>query len=287
MNRKLITVNGYGQIKRLELIFHKFWVFLKRDFLIASSYKFAFFWDAAGIIGTLLTFFFIGELFKNSHVPLLDQYGGDYFAFVIIGVAFSSYLGSALGHFGGVIGTEQGLGTIEALIMTPTKISTILIGSSVWNLLFTTLRVAAYLLVGIFFFHLRLNTTSIMASVTVLILSLVPFISLGIISASFMLAFKRGDPFSYLFDNASRFLAGAFFPVAVFPLFFKKLSSFVPLTYSLRALREILLSEGTVRDVWFDLFILLVFSLILFPISLKCFKAALRIAKRDGSLCQY
>ena len=269
------------------MIFHKLWVFLKRDFLITSSYKFAFFWDAAGIIGTLLTFFFIGELFKDSHVPLLDQYGGDYFAFVIIGVAFSSYLGSALGNFSGMIGSEQELGTIEALIMTPTKISTILVASSVWNLLFTTFRVAVYLLVGVLLFHLRLNITNLTATVTVLILSLVPFISLGIISASFVLAFKRGDPISFLFHGASRFLAGTFFPIAVLPLFFKKLSAFVPLTYSLRALRETLLSEGTLKDAWLDLSVLLLFSIILFPISLKCFKTALRIAKQQGTLSHY
>ena len=269
------------------MLFEKVWLFLKRDFLTTSSYKFAFFWDAAGIIGTILTFFFIGELFKNSHVPLLDQYGGDYFSFVIIGVAFSSYLGSALGNFGGVIGNEQGLGTMEALIMTPTRVSTILVAGSVWNLLFTTLRVACYLLVGIFFFHMDLKMTNLPAIITILTLSMIPFISLGIISASFILAFKRGDPISFLFHGASKFLAGAFFPLGILPLWFKKLSLFIPLTYSLRALREVLLAEGTMKELWPELAVLLLFSIILFPISLKCFNMALKMAKQQGSFCQY
>jgi len=272
---------------RLKLIFEKLWVFLKRDFLTASSYKFGFFLDAVGIIGAMLTFFFIGELFKNTHIPLLDQYGGDYFSFVIIGVAFSSYLGSALSNFGGVIGVEQGMGTMEALIMTPTRISTILIGGSIWNLIFTSLRVTFYLLVGVFLFHMKLKVINLTAIAAILILSLAPFISLGIMSASLILAFKRGDPVSFLFDGASKFLAGAFFPVAILPLWIKKLSAFIPLTYSLRALRDVLLAQGTLRDVWCDLSILLLFSIILFPISLKCFKLALRVAKQQGSFCQF
>ena len=269
------------------MLFEKLWVFLKRDFLTASSYKFGFFLDAVGIIGAMLTFFFIGELFKNSHIPLLEQYGGDYFSFVIIGVAFSSYLGSALSNFGGVIGVEQGMGTMEALIMTPTRISTILIGGSIWNLIFTSFRVVFYLLAGVFLFNMKVKFINLTAVAAILVLSLVPFISLGIISASLILAFKRGDPIAFLFDGASKFLAGTFFPVAVLPLWIKKISAFVPLTYSLRALRETLLSQGTLRDVWYDLSILLLFSIILFPISLKCFKLALKVAKKEGSFCHY
>lgn len=269
------------------MVFEKVCVFLKRDFLTISSYKFAFFWDAAGIIGTMLTFFFIGELFKNSYVPSLGQYGGNYFSFVIIGVAFSSYLGSALGNFGGVIGNEQELGTMEALIMTPTRISTVLLAGSLWNVLFTTIRVAFYLLLGVLFFNMNLKGINFLALITVLTLSLVPFISLGIISASFILAFKRGEPISFLFHGASKLLAGAFFPIAILPLWFKKLSILIPLTYSLRALRGILLAQSTWRDLAPDLLVLLLFSVILFPFSLKCFKVALKVAKRQGSLVYY
>lgn len=269
------------------MVFEKIWVFLKRDFLTTSSYKFAFFWDAAGIIGTMLTFFFIGELFKNSQVPSLNQYGGNYFSFVIIGIAFSSYLGSALGNFGGLIGNEQELGTMEALIMTPTRISTILVAGSLWNILFTTIRVAFYLLVGVFFFNMNLGGINFLALITALTLSLIPFISLGVISASFILVFKRGDPISFLFHGASKLLAGAFFPIAILPLWFKKLSLFIPLTYSLRALRGVLLTQGTWKDLAPDLLVLLFFSIILFPISLQCFKVSLRMAKRRGSLVYY
>jgi len=269
------------------LAFEKIWVFFKRDFLTATSYKFAFFWDAAGIIGVMLTFFFIGQLFKNTQVPLLDQYRGDYFSFVIIGVAFSSYLGSALGNFGGLIGSEQERGTIEALIMTPTKMSTILVAGSVWNILFTTIRVAFYLLLGVLFFKMDLKGINFLALIAALSLSLIPFVSLGAISASFILALKKGDPISFLFHGASKFLAGAFFPIAILPLWFKKLSALIPLTYSLRALRGVLLVHGTWRDLFPDLLALLVFSVILFPLSVGCFNVSLKMAKQRGSLVHY
>ncbi|MFH1539575.1 MAG: ABC transporter permease, partial [bacterium] len=64
-------------------------------------------------------------------------------------------------------------------------------------------------------------------------------------------------------------------------------SAFLPITYSLRLTREVLIRGATLPQVASDLLILFALSAALLPISLLFFSLALRRARRDGSLTHY
>lgn len=66
-------------------------------------------------------------------------YNGDYFAFVLIGVAFSLYFTVAISGFAKNLRDAQITGTLEAMLLTPTDLPTIIISSCLWDYLFTTL----------------------------------------------------------------------------------------------------------------------------------------------------
>ena len=135
-----------------KINFRKSLAFLKRDFLINSSYKSSFLFQFGTIIFSVLTFFFISKLFGEKASEYLTNYGGEYFPFVLIGIAFYGYLSTAMTSFTNAIQREQQLGTLEAIILSPTKISTVLISGSLWNFLFTSFNILVYLLLGILFF---------------------------------------------------------------------------------------------------------------------------------------
>jgi len=59
--------------------------------------------------------------------------------------------------------------------------------------LLTTLRVLVYLLVGVLFLGVHLTGANYLAALVVLVLSVISFSSLGIIAASFIIVFKRGN----------------------------------------------------------------------------------------------
>ncbi|MCK4418815.1 ABC transporter permease, partial [Candidatus Aerophobetes bacterium] len=63
-----------------------------------------------------------------------------------------------------------------------------------WQFLLTSIRVLAYILLGVFFFGVNISRPNIPAALLVLILTILAFSSLGIISASFIMVFKRGNP---------------------------------------------------------------------------------------------
>lgn len=258
--------------------------FLKRDFLINASYKFSFLFDLGSIFFSVLTFFFIAELFGEKATEYLSNYGGDYFSFVLIGIAFSGYMSAAMGSFTETIAQEQSYGTLEAIILSPTKISTVLICSSIWKFIFTSFRVIVYLILGWLFFGFDLSKVNLSASLIILLLTVISFSSLGILSASFVLVFKRGDPINWLFNGVSRFLSGVYFPIVILPVWLQKISYFIPLTYALEGMRKSLILGSPLKELSPQILALSILSFTFFPLSIFSFKLALKKAKKNGSL---
>lgn len=269
------------------MIFHKAIAFLKRDFKMQLSYRLAFLMQFFGIFFSVTIFFFLSKVFGKSVSSHLASYGGDYFAFVLIGIAFSGFLGTGLGTFSSSISSAQGQGTLEAMLVTPTKLATIILCSSLWSFALTAFNVLIYLLFGAIVFGLDLSKANAPAALLILVLTILIFSSIGIISASFIMVFKRGDPINWLFGSFSSLLGGTFFPVTVLPTWLQKGSYFIPLFYALRSMRHAVLQGYTFGQLSGDIMMLCVFSLLILPASLLCFKRAVRQAKIDGSLVTY
>ena len=73
--------------------------FLKRDFLIESSYKLSFLLQIASSILPVFTFYFVGKLVANNDASHFESSGGSYFPFVLVGIALTQYFMSALRIF--------------------------------------------------------------------------------------------------------------------------------------------------------------------------------------------
>lgn len=269
------------------MIGRKILAFIKRDFSITASYRLSFFFQFFGIFFSVVTFYFIAKLFGRAATPYLESYGGDYFSFVLIGIAFSDYLGVGLGTFAGTIREGQMLGTLEAMLVTPTRIHTIVLFSSLWQFLLTSIRVLVYILLGVFFFGVNMTRPNIPAALLILILTILAFSSLGIISASFIMVFKRGNPLNWLINSSFTLLGGVLFPITILPDWLQKISYLLPITYSLRAMRHALLQSYSFQALSFDILMLALFSVVLLPLSIYAFKIGVRKAKKDGSLTHY
>ncbi|MFA6002301.1 MAG: ABC transporter permease [Thermoleophilia bacterium] len=267
--------------------------FLKKDFLTEISYRFSFVLQFMSIFFSVVMFYFVAQLLGES--PTLQQklgdYGGDaaqsYFAFVLIGIAFSNYLSVGLTSFSSSIRAEQMIGTLEAMLVTPTRLSNIVVSSSLWSFTFTSIQVAVYLLIGGLFFGVDFGNASPLPAITALILTVIAFSSLGIISASFIMIFKRGDPIAWVIATSSTLLGGVYYPITILPEWLQTLSYIFPITYALRAIRMSLLKGAGFSEVGGDLLALVIFSVIMLPISLVVFRYAVARAKRDGSLAYY
>lgn len=261
--------------------------FLKRDFLMAVSYRLSFAMQMAGMLVSVLVFFFISKLFGAAAKPMLKEYGGDYFSFVLVGIAFSGYLGVGLSSFSQSISKEQSLGTLEAMLVTPTRLATMVLSMSLWSFALTSLNVILYLLIGALVFGVNLHHINLQAAVVAQALTIVCFASLGIISASFIMVLKRGDPVNWIFGGISSLVGGVYYPVQVLPKPLLAVSYLLPITYALRAIRLSVLQGYGFHALRFELGMLALFTALYLPLSILAFRYAVNRAKMDGSLTHY
>ncbi|MBN1689278.1 MAG: ABC transporter permease [Candidatus Omnitrophica bacterium] len=266
------------------MFLHKIWAIFKRDLTENLSYKSSFFFDLAGILASMLTFFFIAQLFGPQASPYLEKYGGDYFPFVLIGLAMAGYQMTGLNSFAGALSREIHDGTLEAILITPTSLNTLVLSGALWSFLSTSVRLIIYLVLGIFLFNVDISGMNAEAAVISIFLTITSLAGLGIISAGFLLVFKQGSPVSFVLNGVSKLLAGVYFPIAVLPAWLHNFSYCIPLTHSLEAMRGAILNGKDITALANELIILTLFSLVLLPAGMMYFSWAVRKAKRDGSL---
>lgn len=259
--------------------------FVKRDFLIEISYRTSFILQFAGIFFSVFIWSQISNLLK-APADMPGLFGIDYFAYVLVGLAFYHYLSAAMLSFSSKIRQEQTTGTLEAMLVTPTPIGVIVLGSALWEFLMTSIKVAFYLVVGAWY-GIHLHLESILPCLLILALTVLAFSGIGILSAAFIIFLKRGDPITYVVSSASALFGGVFYPTEDMPKLVGLVAKFLPITYSLRALRRSLLTGTKFSDLLPDIAILALFAGILVPLGALAFKIAVRKARQEGSLVQY
>ena len=261
--------------------------FLRRDFLIAASYKTAFAADALGIVFKVITFYYIGAVFGEGVAPSLKAYGHDYFAFLIIGIALLDFVHTSLDTFSVSIRDSQMTGTLEVVLLSPIQLPHMVVYSSLWPYVFTALRFLTYIGAGVLLFGLRISGNGILTAIVILALTILCFAPLGIICASVIMLFKKGAWFQTIVNGTSVLLAGVAYPVDVLPAWASRVSYYLPLTHSATAMRQALLNGKSLLAVRSDLLALVLFASILIPLSLVVFQQSVNRVKRLGTLTQY
>jgi ABC-2 type transport system permease protein len=261
--------------------------FLRRDFIIATGYRLHFAGQFVSILVTTFMFFSLSKLIDQDSSPYLSSYGGDYFSFVLIGIALSDFLFVTVSTFAKEVRQAQMIGTFEAMLVTPTPISTILFSSYLYTFLSSLSRIMLYFVIGWLFFDFQANPEYLLLFIFTIIVSILPFLGIGLISAAFIIVFKQGNPVTWLVGTFSGLLAGVMYPVAVLPDWVQSVSNIIPLTYGLEAVRMVLLQGATVSDISMELAILALFTVVLLGLGLLAVNYSLRIARRDGTLLHY
>lgn len=269
------------------VVLRKPYAVIKKEFLTAISYKFDFAFKLLSIWLSIFIYYFLSKLIDPALSKDLQPYGGGYFPFVIIGTAFSGYLEVGLDSFSTSIREAQLMGTLESVLVTRTRFTTVLVYQALWNFLFASLHVVAYMGFALLFLNVHLENPNWFAAIVILFLTIIVFSSLGIMSGSFILVLKKGTPVNWAIYSISRFMGGVYYPVSVLPLWCQKLSLFLPITHSLEGIRLALLRGHSLADLRNQVLALAVFAVVLFPLSVLCFNTAFNKARRDGTLCQY
>jgi len=267
--------------------FLRIWAaFLRRDILNMASYRLSFVMTWASLLFYLLIFFFVGKVFSGLGSTYLARYGGDYFPFVVVGLAMQSLVGAGLSGFSQVIASEQYLGTLEPML-TATGAFRVLAGASLSRYILSSGRLVAYLVVGALLFGASFRWAGVPLVAAAAVLTAAAYFGLGMFAAAFLLAFKQGNPVNLFFGQLGVILSGVFFPLEVLPSWLRRASALIPLTHGLELARGALLGGVAPGAAARSLGILAAFAGVFLLVGGVSFRWALRRARRDGSLGQY
>lgn len=261
----------------------KIWAFIRKDFVIESSYKTAFFISLVNSCIPVLSFFFVGRLIReNDLIPV-----GSYFEFALVGVVFSSYFISSVTVFSSVMRRAQMSGCLEAILSSQTGPKTVVLYSSFYSFASASVQVFLAVTIGVVFFKFDYTHINVFSTLVVLMLSLIIFISLGIIAAASTIVFKQGEPFGWVMGTVSSFLGGAYFPVSIMPEWLRVMSKFIPVSYVLDALRLSIIRGTGLSGMPQQVIVLAMMALAFLPFSLYIFHRSVEKGKRDGTLMFY
>lgn len=259
-------------------------LFFWRDLAIARTYRTVFVLEAVEALFGSAMFYYVARFVDTPQLQHALPQGGSYFAFSLVGYVFLDYLNAALDTFDRSLEEARDSGTLEHLLVTQTSLPVFLAGSAIYPFVATTLRIVVYVAWGAALFGFPLRGANWLAVLTVLLVTLLAFSGLGILSASYLLLFKKGNPAKWFFLGVSSVTAGMLFPVGILPDWLQFVARLNPVTYALDAMRASLLGGDNVVALWRPIAILLLFAAVLLPLSMTVFAWSLRRTKITGTL---
>ena len=255
----------------------KAWAFFKRDLLTDLSYKLSFALQALHLLVGVTAYYFLAQI-------LGDNPGGyAAFPFLVVGMAANGYMTTALVCFSQAIRGGQVSGTLKTVLSTRTAPTTFILLSSLYPFVRGTTDAVIFLFGGSLL-GLPLGQANIPATVLLFAVSLLAFTSIGILSSTITLVFKRGESALSFFVSLSWLLGGVFYPRDVLPPLLQQVAQVLPITHTVDAMRAALLDGASTVEILPQIGALGLFTVIALPLSLVAFNTGLRRARVTGTL---
>lgn len=255
---------------------------LQRDFRILFTYKLAFSTMFLNMIFNFFYFVLFGTMFSQEMPQYLSSYQQDFVTYLLIGSIGWSFLWSVTSSSSVAIRNEMMLGTLETLLLSTTKLSTLIIAYTFFGCFFGLISVFILLFVGYFFFGIYLIFNYL--TVLIFIISSIMMAGLGMIFCGITLSKKNIGNAIPVIQNISMFFAGVYFPITVLPKILQEYAKFIPFYYPIEGIRISILDPS--KSLFFICIIsLFASSFILFGIV--SLRIGLDKAKRESSLSFY
>lgn len=260
------------------------YAYVRRDFLIWSSYRLSVIWQLLGVVVILGVLFFINRVIGPNN-ELIPQQSGSYLAFVLSGIAFTDVFLQGLTSPPFAIRENQKAGTLEPMLVTPISVHALAFSASLFKFLLAFARMALYLAFGAVALGFWQGANAL-AGAMVFVPAALTFLSLGSVSAAFIMVVKEGDPVLLIYGAVSAIVGGTLFPVEVLPEWVQSAAALFPLTHALSGMRAAL-AGATPAEVLDQARVLAIMAAILLPFGQVVFRWAVGRSKLEGTLDQY
>ncbi len=278
------------RVPRLEVgVLEKVRAFVIRDFKTWWTYRLWVLLDIAGALTSVATYYFVSKI-VNPTALVNAGYTADFLTFTVIGISFQHYVWSSVSGLSEAIRDEQYDGTMETILSSRTSFRVFLLGESVFRFLVGSYFLIASLVMGLIIgakFNLTLGSALAAAILTVLLIA--SHMVVGVLGAGAILKLKQGDPIVWAFTWLTQLFSGVLYPLGLLPGYLQWVGAVFPLTFSLDGLRRCLMNGEDLTSIAIlgDAAKLVVFIVVMLPVSLWVFKVAYDSTRREGALGQY
>ena len=210
-----------------------------------------------------------------------------YLEFAAVGIALGVFIQIGLARVSTAIRSEQMIGTLESLLVTPTAPATIQLGSAMFDLVYIPLRTAVFLVAVAAMFGLDFSGGGILPAAIVLLVFAPVVWGLGLISAAAVLTFRRGEGLVGIGASLLALSSGAYFPLSLLPSWAASVAELNPLAIALKAMRNAVLGGEGWSVVPHALAILAPSGVVTLVLGSLAFRLALARERRLGTLGLY
>jgi ABC-2 type transport system permease protein len=254
---------------------------------VAWSYRLPFVSDWVNLVVQAFVFYFVSLMVDETVLPRFDGSQATYMEFVAVGIALGAFIQLGLGRVAGAIRSEQLMGTLESLLITPTSTATIQLGSAVYDLLYIPLRTGIFLLLIAVGFGLDFQAAGA-GPAAVILLFFIPFVwGLGVAAAAFTLTFKRGFGSIGFGVTILTLFSGAYFPLELLPHWATTVARLNPIAIAVDGMREGLLGGAGWSESAPAILVLIPISAASLAFGIFAFRRALARERRLGTLGLY
>ena len=259
--------------------------FFRMGWLTAAAYPMSFAISQATTIVPLVVYYFISRIVGTGH----GQVGGDYFTFIVIGVASQRLLTGGMAGLGEEIESSIREGRLETLLVQPVDWRVLPLGLAEWPIAWGLINAVALFAISVGLgAHYR--AAGFAGLVALVVLGVTATLAVGIVAGALKVLAKRTDPLLTVYGLAAAILSGAFYPLTLLPSGLRALSWAVPDTYLISGARHLLMARGTQvagPGPWTAVVALAVFDVAAVPFALWLFRRALEYGRAAGVLAGY
>jgi ABC-2 type transport system permease protein len=262
------------------------WALIRAAWLTAASYRMGMFVSLFGLVFVLLPLYFIANALQPTLAHAISGEAHQYFGFVVLGAVCFSLVSTCTTALPSAIDGAIGRGTLETILGTPARLRSICVGLMGYGVLWASLRAVILFAVAVWL-GAAVIWRGVPLGLGVIVLTMLTYTGFGLVLAAIVMLFRTSGPLSAVLLTGSMFLGGVYYPASVIPSWIRDLAAFFPLTYGLRAVRQVMLRGDSFESVARDVQVLALMATISLAVGTLAFCLALQRARRAGTLSSY
>ena len=260
------------------------WAFVERNFRAARRYwGWEIAWLTYSVVSVLAVTYIAPGARELTGTPAADV--GLLTIYLLIGTLVWAFLHEVFDLTAFMVSWERWEGTIEYTFMAPIRLATMLVGSSVFSVLYAAIRTILVLGVASLFFDLDLSGANFLTAGVFLAVGSIGFLGVGIMAATLPLMYvERGSQMTVIVSAILLLVSGIYYPISVLPGWLQAISWISPARYVLEGIRAGILDGSPVTELWGTLGPLALISVVTVPLGIWIFSLAATYAKKSGRL---